>query len=193
MGKINKEKLRVLPVIDLNEIYLRPVKYEDYKDMFEYGSDPLVTKSLTWKYNKVEDAEISVKRVFISRPDRGLPSAYAIIHKADNKMIGTCDFHSVDWKENQGEIGYVINRKYWGKGFMTLACKALIKFGFEYLELDKVVISHRTNNIGSQRVIEKSGFKFISEKIHPKHGKLNRFYEITEDDYYSFNNYFLDC
>ena len=188
MANIDKEKLRVLPIIDFSEIYLRPVKYEDYKDMFEYGSDPLVTNSLTWKYNKLEDAEISVKRVFISRPDRGLPSAYAIVHKDDNKMIGTCDFHSVDWEKNQGEIGYVINRKYWGKGYMTLACKALIEFGFDYLELDKVVISHRINNIGSQRVIEKSRFRFTSEKIHPKYNKVNRFYEIIKKDYLNINN-----
>ena len=97
-------------------------------------------------------------------------------------MIGTCDYHTINWDKNEGEIGYCINHDYWGRGYMTLACKALISFGFEYLKLDKVVISHLSNNIGSQRVIEKSGFRFVCEQTHPKHHTLNKFYEIIKEE-----------
>lgn len=183
LNTIDKAKLINLPRIDFDEIYLRAIDYNDYKDLFEYGSDERVTNSLTWKYEKLEEAEKGIQEVFLSRPSRGLPYAYAIVHKSNNKMIGTCDFHCVDWDKNQGEIGYALNYNYWGKGYMSLACNALIDFGFNNLKLDKVVISHNVKNIGSQRVIEKSGFKFLFEDIHQKSKSLNRFYEINKEDY----------
>ena len=180
---IELEKLTNIPIIDLGEIYLRAVEYEDYKDMFEYGNDPYVTKTLTWKYNEISDAINSVKNVFLSRPSRSLPSAYAIVYKANNKMIGTCDFHTIDWDIKQGEIGYVINRKYWNKGYMTLCSKALIDFGFSYLELDSIIITHDAKNTSSKRVIEKSGFRFVKDFISGKTSNLSKLYQIKKTDY----------
>ncbi|MFK5883674.1 MAG: GNAT family N-acetyltransferase [Candidatus Izemoplasma sp.] len=178
-------KLTNIPLIDLDDIYLRAIKYEDYHDMFEYGSDDRVTNSLTWNYKTLEEAEKLIEPVFLSRPSKGLPKAYAIVCKHNDKMIGTCDFHSVNWATNQGEIGYALNYDYWGKGYVTKACIALVDFGFNNLELTKIVISHQIGNIGSKRVIEKSGFKFIEEAIHPKSKELNKFYEITKEDYFT--------
>lgn len=181
--KIDKMQLIEVPIIDLGDIYLRGIMYEDYKDMFEYGSDSRVTNTLSWKYDKIEEAISSIKDVHLSRPERDLPLTYAIIAKSNNKMIGTCDFHKIDWDKLVGEIGYVINYDYWGKGFMTKTCKALIDFGFNYLGLHKVVISHEVHNIGSQRVIEKCGFGFLDERIHNNMKTLNKFYEINKRDY----------
>lgn len=180
--KMKKKAIELidLKVMDLGDIYLRAIQYEDYKDMFEYGSDSETTKHLSWKLDSLEEAKSVIKIVHLSRPERGLPLAYALICKGNNKMIGTCDYHTIDWETLNGEIGYVINRDYWGKGYMTKACKALIDFGFHYLNLNTVTISHDINNIGSQRVIEKSGFIFLEERIHPKNKTLNRFYSIKK-------------
>lgn len=80
--------------------------------------------------------------IFLPRPSRGIPAAYAIVHKDLNKMIGTCDFFTVNWEESYGEVGYCLNREYWNRGYVTLACKTLIEFGFNYLGLEKIVIRH---------------------------------------------------
>ncbi len=183
-----ENKLINLPIIDLGDIYLREIKYEDYNDMYEYGSDSRVTDTLTWKYKNIEDAKIGVQEVFLSRPKRKLPNAYAIIYKSNDKMIGTCDYHTIDWDKKHGEIGYALNHNFWGNGYATLACKALIDFGFNFLGLDKVVISHSVKNIGSQRVIEKSGFIFILEEPHSKTKTINKFYEIKREEYFKSKN-----
>jgi len=180
---IDIKKLSNIPEIDLEDIYLRAVEYKDYKDMFEYGNDPYVTKTLTWKYNKLEDAQNAVKEVFLSRPNRSLPYAYAIVDKKSKKMIGTCDFHTIDWEKNQGEIGYVINRNYWNKGYMTKCSKALIDFGFNYLNLDSIIITHDAKNLASKRVIEKSGFRFKKDFISSKTSNLSKMYQIKKSDY----------
>lgn len=178
MEKFSIGRLSNLPVVDLGEIYLRTIEYSDYKDMYEYGSDDEVTNTLMWdSYKNIEESKGLIESVFLSRPLKGLPAAYAIIHKKDNKMIGTCDFHRVEWDLLVGEIGYVLNRNYWGKGYMTLACNALVDFGFEYLRLNKIEISHEVNNIGSQRVIEKCGFIFIKEGYNKSLNMRGKFYE----------------
>lgn len=179
-----KEELTNIPVVDLGEIYLRAVEFEDYKDMFEYGSDDEVTKTLVWNsYTSIEEAIHSVKTVFLTRPERDIPAAYAIIHKQDQKMIGTCDFFTVDWETGIGEIGYVLNRHYWNKGYMTKVCKALIDFGFHYLGLKKIEIRHLPGNIGSKRVIEKCGFQFIGDLYFQRFNKEIPSYEMTKKQY----------
>lgn len=187
---INLNKLKNIPIINLGSIYLRAVEYNDYKDMFEYGSDERVTKTLQWKHTKIEETQAAILESFLKRPERGLPSAYAIILEKNKKMIGTCDFHTIDWDLKQGEIGYALNYDYWGKGYMTMACKAVIKYGFEQLKLEKVVISHEINNIGSQRVIEKSGFIFVEERENQITKTTNMYYEITLADYFKKFKFF---
>lgn len=53
-----------------------------------------------------------------------------------------------------------MNRKFWGQGLMTEAIEAVIDFGFERMELNRIEASCKPENIGSWRVMEKTGMKF---------------------------------
>jgi ribosomal-protein-alanine N-acetyltransferase len=174
------EYLTNVPTIDLGEIILRGIEYEDYEAMYTYASDKRVTQYLSWHYDSIESCKKGIVEVHLSRPRRKLPLTYAIVLKETNDLIGTCDFHSIDWNKREGEIGYVLAYNYWNKGYMTMALKEVIEFGFRYLKLQKIVISHWVENVGSRRVIEKAGFRFVEEKIHPKTNQRNRFYELEE-------------
>lgn len=175
----NIDKLSKIPLIDLGDIYLRAVQYEDYVDMYDYGKLDDVTKYLVWNtYKDISEAKASVENIFLNRPHQGTPSAYAIVSKENNKMIGTCDIFRVDWQNLIGEIGYVLHKDYWGKGYMTKTCKKLIDFGFNYLHLNKLDIGHEINNTGSRRVIEKCGFKLVKEEYNEKIKMYGRFYEM---------------
>ena len=56
-------------------------------------------------------------------------------------------------------MGYYIGEKYWGNGYMTEACKAVVEelFADGY---KTILIGAIKENIGSNRVIEKCGFMF---------------------------------
>ena len=183
--KLTIEELTNVPVIDLGDIYLRAIEQDDYQDMYEYGKDDEVTKWLTWNtYNSIEDAFNSINNHFLTNPEKGIPLAHAIIHKEDNKMIGTCDFCFISWEDSVGEIGYCINREYWNRGYVTKACKAIIKFGFEYLGLEKIFIRHNIDNIGSKRVIEKCGFRYIKDTYEEKYKQILSSYVLEKSNYY---------
>ncbi len=179
MKRLTIEQLTNIPVIDLGDIYLRAITLDDYKDLYEYGSDDEVTKTLTWNsFKNEEEAVKSILNVFLTRPSKGIPAAYCICLKENDKMIGTCVFYRIDYEKEEGEIGYVINRKYWGLGYMTKACKAVIEFGIDYLGLKVIAIRHAKDNIGSKRVIEKCGFLYENEVFDEKRKKTILSYKI---------------
>ncbi len=185
------KKYLKMPDIDLGDVMLRTIKKSDFKDMYEYGSDPEVTKWLSWgPMTSSKDAKKSIKEVFFPRLKRGLPIGYAIVDKVNDKMIGTIDYHAKLDTINAAEIGYCLNRHYWGKGIMTRALTKMIDIGFSYLGYDKIIIKHLHNNIGSRNVIHKCGFNYISQKPYcyqKEHGKLEGMlmtYELKKEDYY---------
>jgi ribosomal-protein-alanine N-acetyltransferase len=92
-------------------------------------------------------------------------------------------------KSRCAEIGYVLNRHYWGKGLMVEACKELIKLGFERFHLVRIQIAHITDNYQSQRVIEKLGFVYEGIKrkgVIKWDGSIHNIktYSIIDDDYF---------
>ena len=168
----------------MGDIILRPIRIEDAEDMFLYGSDTEVTKWLTWSsHNTTEDSKASIENYFLKRPSLNVPSAHAIIHKETNTMIGTCDICRVEWESNTGEIGYCISRNHWGKGYVTKACKAVIEFGFEYLNLDVIEIRHHKDNIGSRKVIEKCGFKYIEDVYYKPYDTDIPYYTLNKTEF----------
>ena len=155
-----------MPDIFLDHFYLRTIKKIDAKDMFEYGSDPLVTQFLNWgPFNQMKEAKKSITQIFFPRIKAGLPIGYAIIDLETSKMIGTIDFHSKIKGEHGAEIGFALNRHFWNQGIMTEALSAMLHIGFNHLGYEFIRIRHLKQNQASKKVIEKNGFKYI--KIEP--------------------------
>lgn len=183
------EELKNIPIIDCDTFYMRPLMLKDAEDMLEYGSDLDVVRTMTWgPYKNLEEVKETIDSVFLSRPEVGIPYAYAIVYKENDKMIGTCDFHSIRHDSKRGEIGYCMNRRYWNKGIMTRAVKELIKFGFEYLSLERVEVLHDVDNKSSEKVILKNGFVYEGtlRKYFNCKGKQAdcKIYSLIRNDYF---------
>ena len=75
-------------------------------------------------------------------------------------MIGTCGFTSFSYDHNSGELGYVLNRNYWGQGLAVEAVRAVMEVGFLTLNLHRIEARFMQGNERSRRVMEKSGMIF---------------------------------
>ncbi len=79
------------------------------------------------------------------------------------------------------EIGYRLLPEYWGLGYATEGAKAWIRYGFDQLKVTKIVAVTLPGNLGSQRVLEKSGLSFTREgtfyDCHCKYYTLNQINE----------------
>lgn len=191
---LTKIELTDIPSYDLGDLLLRPIKESDYQDMFAYGSDEEVTKMLSWNaFTSPLQAKEAIRKFFLSRPSNQIPSAHAIVHKGTNQMIGTCDFPGVDWDRKVATLGYCMHRAYWGKGYMTRVVKALFPFAFEYLKLDAIKVQHHPDNIGSKKVIIKSGFTYKNDEYNRSLDLILPTYVLTKEEYLKSINISTSC
>ena len=149
-----------LPTLETERLVLRRMRLEDASDLFEYASDPEVSLYTTWyPHQSIDDSREFLTRI-LSLYENTQLADWGIVHKADAKFIGTCGF--ADWSpyHSRAEIGYAMSRKYWGQGLMTEAARRVIDFGFENMQLNRVDARCMIENIGSARVMEKSGMTY---------------------------------
>lgn len=82
---------------------------------------------------------------------------FAIEQKPDNAFVGLFGFKLGAEKYKRAEAWYKIHPGHWNKGFATEALKAVIDFGFKTLKLHRIEAGCAIDNIGSIKVLEKSG------------------------------------
>ena len=152
--------------IETARLVLRPWTVEDADDLFEYASVPGVGEAAGWKHHESRDESLKIIELFIAQH-----RCFAIEEKESGKVIGSISleksdeevFKSAEIGENVNEIGYVIAKGYWGKGYATEAVRGILSYAFHMLHLDAVTCSHFKGNGGSKNVIEKCGFKRVAE------------------------------
>ncbi len=80
----------------------------------------------------------------------------------DNKnaaLIGMIRIFQLDWRAPKGELAYFMDKDFSGKGLMTESLRAVLRFAFHQLQIEKLVIRTLTDNVASQRVARKCGFR----------------------------------
>lgn len=83
----------------------------------------------------------------------------AIICKEDNKHIGNIKCGPIDCHHKRGDVGFIIGDKsVWGKGYATEAIRLFTDYLFNIMKLHKITAGAYVNNIGSIKVLKKSGF-----------------------------------
>ncbi|MFN2453864.1 MAG: GNAT family N-acetyltransferase [Pyrinomonadaceae bacterium] len=75
-----------------------------------------------------------------------------------NRIAGQLSLHNTDWPNRKTEIGYWLGDEFQGKGLMTEACRALISYAFQELELNRVEIRCATENGKSRAIPERLNF-----------------------------------
>ena len=155
-----KAIFRRIPILETERLLLRKMERRDSGDMFEYARDPAVTKFLTWNPHNDESFTRRYLTYIAGRYRAGEFYDWALILKSENKMIGTCGFTRIESETHTGEIGYVLNRAYWGRGIATEAVQRVVAFGFDTLGLSRLESRFIDGNAASRRVMEKVGMTF---------------------------------
>lgn len=158
--------------LETERLFLRPVNQSDLSDIHEIVSDPEVVSGAGFPISTtVED---SVKRMLEYMDDN---ETLALVLKENGKMIGTVSLqkrfwytYPIDHNFSGRELGFDLNRKYWGRGLMPEAVRAVAAYCFEKLNYDFLTAGCFLGNSKSQRAIEKCGFTFLFESEHENPG-----------------------
>lgn len=85
-------------------------------------------------------------------------SYFYLIKTMDDSIAGRINIADIKWTQNSGELGYRVGKSYTGRGVANKALKQLIKITGD-LKIDELSAKTTDNNIVSQKVMEKNGFK----------------------------------
>ncbi|WP_088043294.1 GNAT family N-acetyltransferase [Bacillus sp. EAC] len=84
---------------------------------------------------------------------------FLIFHKETDEFIGNCTLQNIDWDVPKFEIGYWIDTRFSGKGYMKEAIEELTNFAINDLKGRRVVIRCESSNVKSRAIPEKLGYE----------------------------------
>ena len=160
-------------IVETERLLIREWMPEDIHSLHKIMSDPDVMKYV-WDY---EPASRERVEDFVSTCiDESLNRSWTIwplVMKEEGNLIGYCGFLVRNYGEYKGEteMGWLLEKKYWGKGLATEAAKAVLDFGLEKWSFKKVIAAARGENKQSLKIMENIGMKAVSPSLNPK-GRL---------------------
>src|SRR5690554_1732839 len=141
-------------------LLLRPHLESDLDDLVPFHSDPNITRYIPWPVRNREDTRMSL----LARLDKGTVAAegewliLAIVHAAENRVIGEVLLKRGSDAEGTGELGYVVAASHQGQGLATEAAEAMLRLAFEEFGLERVTARIDEPNAASRRMIARLGF-----------------------------------
>jgi len=132
-------------------IRLRPLKPEDWDDLFAVASDALI-----WEQHPESDRyKEDVFRIFFQDAlESG--GAFVVIDRKSQRIIGSTRFYGYDQEKSEIEIGWTfLARKYWGGRYNREMKQLMLRHAFKFVE--SVVFYVGEKNIRSQTAMEKLG------------------------------------
>jgi len=147
------------PVIETSRLALRPFSIEDSKTLHQILNVPGILKY----YPSSDPPDLErVMRLINRQMDHWHDHGYgwwAVEPRSDHRLIGWSGLQHLP-ETDEIEIGYLLDKSYWGSGLATESARAGVEFGFDQLGIEEIIGIVHPKNIASQRVLEKIGLKF---------------------------------
>ena len=139
--------------------YIRKFSMNDVDDLYEVLSDEEVMLYVESAFDRERTKEFIYEAGMCE-----MPLVYAVVWKLTGKVIGHAIFHP--YEETDYEIGWILNKEYWGKGIAAEATKAVIGYAFNEAGFAKIFAHHHEDNAASGRALVKAGFSFLNKAYH---------------------------
>ena len=144
------------PIIETDRLVLRPFQLADFS---AYAAYHIRTDVYRFLYSSPPDRD-TLKRIFtaVIRPvfaKQGDEFKLAVVTKDGGHLVGEVLLKFANEYALQGEVGYIFDPAYAGKGFATEATRAIINYGFDQLGLHRIFARLDTSNSGSIGVVER--------------------------------------
>ena len=143
--------------IETERLVLRKPCVDDAPAIFAgWAQDPEVTTHLTWRPHSNIETTIAMLERVAAAWEHGLRFPFVITEKNTHQLAGMIE---IRMEGHKAELGYVLAKEFWGKGYMNEAVRALIDWAFQQPSIYRVYATTSVENFGSQRVMEKAGMQ----------------------------------
>src|SRR5215208_6853470 len=145
-------------ILETDRLLLRRLVMDDLDDLFVLYRDPEIRKYFPEGVLTLEETKEELEWHMNGHPQYPELGLWATIHKETGRFIGRCGL--LPWEiddELEIEIAYLLEKSFWHQGLATEAAHGILKYGFEKLNLSRLICLIDPGNIASQKVAERIG------------------------------------
>jgi [ribosomal protein S5]-alanine N-acetyltransferase len=159
-----------------SRLNLRRIRYVDGDTVFEaWAQDEEVVRYVTWKPHKSVNETLLYTRWAEEAWEEGTDYTYLAFNEGNGEAVGTISLRP---RGHRVEIGYLVRRSEWGKGYAPEMLEEVIRWAFSCSWFHRVWATCDTDNTRSARVMEKAGMSregiLRSWVVHPNISDLPR-------------------
>ena len=143
------------PTLNTPRLTLIEITEKHLNDLFEIFSDEDTMKFYDIWPHQNKERTLLHNQSYQKRYADGTGIRWGI--SLNDKLIGTIGF---GWHPQRhfANLGYDLNKAYWGKGIITEAIQAVLKYAFEIEKIHRIEAQTDPKNLASQKVLLKNGF-----------------------------------
>jgi RimJ/RimL family protein N-acetyltransferase len=154
--------------VETNRLTLRPFTGGDFDDLYAYQSRPDVAQYLRWDARD----HVQVREALARQCDETVLRAdgdwltFAVVWREAGTVVGEAGLKLISGENRQGEIGFVFNPDYQGRGLATEAATALLMLGFGTIGWHRITGSCDARNRRSALLMQRIGMRQEAHFVH---------------------------
>jgi len=156
---MNENVFKKFPVLETERLILRQIKSADTEIYYKMRMDPEIMRYMDTPFpQSIDEVREKIHKEIESFKNK--QSIYWVLElKESGEFIGGAGFWRLIKEHYRAEIGYQLFPQYWRNGYSYEALQAIIKFGFEKMELHSIEANTNPENIASIKLLQKIGFQ----------------------------------
>ena len=167
------------PVLLTERLVLRPLEPRDAATVLRMYRSREIAGGIYWVFEP--RSERRVRQWILQTPDHfaaGESAEFGVELKAGAGLVGLAGLDQIARQDCRADLWFVTAVSSWGKGYATEAGRALLRYGFEDLRLNRIHAHSLARNAASRRVLTKLGMK--EEGVLRQHAKIGtRFLDVV--------------
>jgi ribosomal-protein-alanine N-acetyltransferase len=155
--------LEAAPTIETERLLLRGFQDEDAPRLFAGFQDPVTSRFWFTPDRSVEESAARIDRNRKAWSEHAFGD-WAVVEKTSGRYMGFCGLHFISGMR-EVNLGYLLAKEFWGRGYATEACRAAVRFGFETAALGLIIGVTHPDNGASIRVLKKCGMTYWKDVV----------------------------
>ena len=154
-----QEACNAIPKLQTANLLLRPMGLQDSQAFFQIFSDAETMRYWTGApISEFSEAEALLQKE-IDWLGSGQCINWGVALPGSNTLIGKSTLFRYDEQNSHAEVGYILDRRYWGQGYMSEVMACVLNYSFDELKLHRLEADSDPRNTASLALLERFGFQ----------------------------------
>jgi ribosomal-protein-alanine N-acetyltransferase len=143
-----------------DRLLLREFQPDDRDGIQAFAGDPLVTQHTAWGPLTPQETAAEVRSAMqAAQEEPRTRYGLVVADRSTGAVLGSIELRVVSTRHRRATLDFAYTARCWGQGYGTEAAVALIRYGFDTLNLRKITATCSPDNTGSARVLAKLGMR----------------------------------